>query len=110
MEVRIMSVCQPRLSGVHAFILLSKSFLLLCFLTSLAYLLYGRPAWAQQPTGDVDTPVTMTGVLHVVHGDDFDHHRSQFLYHLEEFQTKKHLTFPLCCFDHISCWFPRDTR
>ena len=22
---------------------------------------------------------------------------------------KEILTFPLCCFDHISCWFPRDT-
>ena len=85
-----MSVCQPRLSGVLAFIPLSKSFLLLYFLTSLACLLCGRPALAQQPTGDVDTPVTMTGVLHVVHGDDFDHQRSQFLYYLEEFQTKKH--------------------
>jgi hypothetical protein len=20
------------------------------------------------------------------------------------------LTFPLCCFDHISCWLPRNTR
>src|SRR4029453_10187191 len=20
------------------------------------------------------------------------------------------LTFPLCCFDHIACWFPRNTR
>ena len=20
------------------------------------------------------------------------------------------LTFPLCCFDQISCWFPRDTQ
>ena len=19
------------------------------------------------------------------------------------------LTFPLCCFDHIACWFPRNT-
>jgi hypothetical protein len=35
-------------------------------------------------------PVTVTGILHVVHGDDFDHHRSQFLYHLEELNTKKH--------------------
>ena len=21
----------------------------------------------------------------------------------------KDLTFPLCCFDHISCWLPKDT-
>src|SRR5215831_8279305 len=67
MEVRIMSVCRPQWSGVHAFIPASKSFLLLYFLTSLECLLCGRPALAQQPTGDVDTPVTMTGVLHVVH-------------------------------------------
>src|SRR6266446_7274227 len=90
MEVRIMSVCQSRLSGVRAFVQSSKSFLLLWFLLSVSCLLCGRPVSAQQPTGDVDTPVTVTGVLHVVHGDDFDHHRSKFLYHLEELQTKKH--------------------
>ena len=85
-----MSVCQPRLSGAQVFIPSSKSFLVLWFLVSLAGLLCGRLALAQQLPGDVDTPVTVTGILHVVHGDDFDHHRSKFLYHLEEFQTKKH--------------------
>jgi hypothetical protein len=42
--------------------------------------------------------VTVTGILHVVHGDDFAHHRSKFLYHLEELQTKKrfrlHFLYP----------------
>src|SRR5262249_27764646 len=93
MEVRIMSVCQPRLSGIRTFVQSSKSLLLLGFLLSLGCLLYGGPALAQHPPGDVDMPVTVTGVLHVVHGDDFDHHRSRFLYHLEELQTKK--PFPL---------------
>src|SRR6185436_14347249 len=90
MEVRIMSVCQPRLSGVRACIPSSTSCLLFWFLLAVSCLLCGHPAWGQQPPGDVDTPVTVTGVLHVVHGDDFDHHRSQFLYHLEELQSKKH--------------------
>jgi len=85
-----MSVCQPRLSGVRAFIPSSQPFLWRWFLLSLSCLLCWYPALAQQPTGAVDTPVTVTGVLHVVHGDDFDHHRSKFLYHLEELQTKKH--------------------
>ena len=65
---------------------------------SLACLLCWRPALAQQPPEDVDTPVTVTGILHVVHGDDFDHHRSQFLYHLKKFQTKErfrlHFLYP----------------
>jgi hypothetical protein len=60
-----MSECQPRLSGVHVFIPSSKSFLLLWFLVSLACLLCGRPALAQQPPGDVDTPITVTGILHL---------------------------------------------
>jgi hypothetical protein len=93
-----MSVCRPRLSGAHVFIPSSKSFLWLWLLVSLACLLCGRPALAQQLPGDVDTPVTVTGILHVVHGDDFDHHRSQFLYHLKKFQTKKrfrlHFLYP----------------
>src|SRR5438093_7726066 len=58
MEVRIMSVCQPRWSGIRTFVQSSKSLLLLGFLLSLGCLLYGRPAFAQHPPGDVDTPVT----------------------------------------------------
>ena len=46
-----MSECQPRLSGVHVFIPSSKSFLVFWFLVSLACLLCGRPALAQQPLG-----------------------------------------------------------
>lgn len=35
-----------------------------------------------------ETPVTLTGVLTVVHADDFDHHRSRFFYKLEELKSK----------------------
>jgi hypothetical protein len=29
--------------------------------------------------------------------------------YVNEDQNHNMLTFPLCCFDHISCWFPKRT-
>lgn len=55
------------------------------------------PAQAQTPPDG--TPVTVTGTLHVVHGDDFDHNRAHFYYHVEDAHSKKlhrlHFTGPL---------------
>lgn len=62
-------------------------------------LLSSEPALAHSPTPptppqgapdrELGPPVTVQGKLHVVHADDMDHSRSQFLYHLEELNTKR---------------------
>ncbi len=63
-----------------------RFFLLIWCMACMIFSAFGSPAFAQ-------TPVTMTGKLHVIHVDDFDPQRSHILHMLEHPQT--HKMYPL---------------
>ncbi len=60
-----------------------------CLLASAALQLPAQPVSAQDDPDDSDTPISMTGRLHVIHADHFDHQRSKFFYKLEDLQTNQ---------------------